>query len=228
MIFDVWSWCLRDACMYNDEYIYDPYPSMMWYFLVHTFSGSSSRSIEADYSRSYDIFSWHLLHHLSFISVFSCPSVRGFLSKKSLYWTYYTVPNYWCFSFPPPSPLAILSNKSNEESEPRKSSQLKANHTTYWEWQWESVWRTFLFICNPSFELKCTMVSWISNWKLVHSKSADLVKGCSYHISPKGRCQISNEKLKQFVQNPIYPPCFIGTHITSPSVGKFCGNTTKR
>lgn len=47
----------------------------------------------------HDIFSWHLWLSL-FISFFRCPSVRRFLSKESLYWSYYTVPNYWASSSP--------------------------------------------------------------------------------------------------------------------------------
>ena len=106
--------CLRDAYMY-DAYIYDPFPSMMWYFLVTYFQWEQQQdylsrlfwelglagvgyicgqllgccliliikvTLVVLHSANHDIFSWHLWHHLSFISFFSWPSVRGFFPRK--------------------------------------------------------------------------------------------------------------------------------------------------
>ena len=94
--------------------------------------------------------------------------------------------------------------------------------------QWDSVWK-LLLICNLSFELKCTMVIWISNWKL---DGALKICWSSLRLFILYQSQRSAStfqwKVKQFVQNPINTSYVIGTRITSPSKRVFCENSTKR
>ena len=94
--------------------------------------------------------------------------------------------------------------------------------------QWDSVWK-LLFICNLSFELKCTMVIWISNWKL---DGALKICWSSLRLFILYQSQRSAStfqwKVKQFVQNPINTSYVIGTRITSPSKRVFWWKFNKK
>ena len=107
----------------------------------------------------YILLAFVTFYHLSFPFPLPLSAWVSFQGKSLLELLYSS--KLLSFFFSPPFPSPILANKPNEQSEPRKSMQLKA----YREWQ-----STFSFIHNPSSEPKCTMVSWISNFKLVALK----------------------------------------------------------
>ena len=139
---------------------------------------------------------------------------------KSVLEGYYTVPNYWSFSPP------ILANKPNEQSEPRKSWQLKADHIYLSRMTKNILHSTVILPLSRNAQ-------WFSIFKLVALKicwsSLRLFSIHTYYISSKGRDQLYNEMLKRFVQNPILSHSLLHWNIPPFSImGKFCENTTKK